>query len=64
LIGGLASRDLRRVDIENGKSVGEEDLLSDLNGRIRDVRQAKDGAILLLIENGEDGRLMRLAPKN
>ena len=64
LIGGLASRDLRRVDLEKGKSVGEEDLLSDLNGRIRDVRQAKDGAILLLIENGEDGRLMRFAPKN
>jgi len=63
LIGGLASRDLRRVDLENGKSVGEEDLLSDLNGRVRDVRQGRDGAILILIENGEDGRLLRLAPK-
>ena len=63
LIGGLASRDLRRVDLENGKSVGEEDLLSDLNGRIRDVREARDGAVLVLIESGEDGRLLRLAPK-
>ena len=63
LIGGLASRDLRRVDLEGGKSVGEEDLLSDLNGRVRDVRQASDGAVLVLIESGEDGRLLRLAPK-
>jgi len=63
LIGGLASRDLRRVDLENGKSVGEEDLLSDLNGRIRDVRQARDGAVLVLIEGGEGGRLLRMAPK-
>lgn len=63
LIGGLASRDLRRVDLENGKSVGEEDLLSDLNGRIRDVRQAHDGAVLVLIEGGEGGRLLRMAPK-
>jgi len=63
LVGGLASRDLRRVDLENGKSIGEEDLLSDISGRVRDVRQAGDGAILLLIENGEDGRLLRLAQK-
>ena len=63
LIGGLASRDLRRVDLENDKSVGEEDLLSDLNGRIRDVRQARDGALLVLIEGGEGGQLLRMAPK-
>lgn len=63
LIGGLASRDLRRVDLENGKSVGEEDLLSDLNLRIRDVRLAKDGAILLLTEAGANGRLLRLTPR-
>ncbi|MEP4052686.1 MAG: PQQ-dependent sugar dehydrogenase [Litorimonas sp.] len=63
LIGGLASRDLRRVDLENGKSVGEEDLLSDLDGRVRDVRVARDGAVLLLVEDSEDGKLLRLTPK-
>ena len=62
LVGGLASRDLRRVDLENGVSVGEEDLLSDLNGRVRDVRIARDGAVLILIEDG-NGRLLRLTPK-
>ena len=62
LIGGLASRDLRRVLLDNGRSVGEEDLLSDLEGRVRDVRIARDGAVLILIESGE-GKLLRLTPK-
>ena len=62
LIGGLASRDLRRVDLENGKSVGEEDLLSDLDGRVRDVRIARDGAVLVLLDSN-DGKLLRLTPK-
>ena len=64
LIGGLASRDLRRVDLENGQSVGEEDLLSDLDGRVRDVRIANDGAVLVLIEAGADGKLLKLTPKS
>ncbi len=63
LIGGLASRDLRRIDLENGKSVGEVDLLSDLNGRIRDIRIDTDGALLVLIEHAEKGELLRITPK-
>ena len=63
LIGGLASRDLRRVDLENGKSIGEESLLSDLDGRVRDVRLAADGGVLVLIEDSENGRLIKLLPK-
>lgn len=64
LIGGLASRDLRRVDLENGVSTGEESLLADLDGRVRDVRVARDGGILVLIEDGENGRLLKLLPKD
>jgi len=63
LIGGLASRDLRRVDLENGKAVGETDLLSDLDVRIRDVRVAADGAVLILTDDAENGELLRLSPK-
>ena len=73
LIGGLASRDLRRVDIEDGKAVDEEDLLSDLKGRIRDVRVDRAGAILILMEDADldgdgeidpkSGLLLRLTPK-
>ncbi len=64
LIGGLASRDLRRVDLENGDSVDEESLLADLDGRIRDVRVARDGGVLVLIEDSENGRLLKLLPKD
>lgn len=63
LIGGLASRDLRRVDLENGVAVGEESLLADLEGRIRDVRIARDGSVLILIEHPENGKLIKLMPK-
>jgi len=65
-IGGLASRDVRRVDLENGKAVGEEGLLADLGARVRDIRVANDGALLVLIENSEnseDGQLLRITPK-
>lgn len=63
LIGGLASRDLRLVELENGKSVGEFDLFSDLDLRIRDVRVAKDGAILILSDDAENGQLIRISAK-
>lgn len=63
LVGGLASRDLRRVDLENGKSVGEVDLLSDLDVRIRDVRVATDGSILILTDDETNGQLLRISAK-
>lgn len=63
LVGGLASRDLRVVELENGQSVGEIDLLSDMGERIRDVRVARDGAILILTDDAEKGKLFRVSPK-
>ena len=63
LIGGLVSRDIRRVDLENGKSVGEVSVLSDLDERVRDVRVDKDGAILVLTDDPENGKLLRITPK-
>ncbi|MCF6220391.1 MAG: PQQ-dependent sugar dehydrogenase [Robiginitomaculum sp.] len=63
LVGGLKSRDLRRVDLEDGKAVGEEILLQDLNARIRDVRTAPDGSILILTDDKTNGKLLRITPK-
>ncbi len=63
LIGGLASRDLRRVDLENGNAVGEESLLADLDGRIRDVRVDSGGAVLLIIDDETQGQVLRITPK-
>ncbi len=66
LIGGLASRDIRRVELESGTSLGEEDLLSNLGMRVRDLRLAKDGALLILTESSaasDEGQLFKLTPK-
>ena len=62
LVGGLAAKDLRRIDLENGQAVGEQSLLSGLGGRIRDVRTARDGSVLVLIEDAENGKLLRITP--
>ena len=69
LVGGLAAKSLRRLDIENGVVLSEEILLADLNARIRDVRVDQDGAILLVTNTKKDmepggGQLLRITPKN
>lgn len=61
LVGALAGQHLARVDLEDGKVVGEEKLLTDLGERIRDVRQGPDGYIYVLTDS-DDGRLLRLKP--
>ena len=66
LIGALAGRALHRVDLEDGKEVGEERYLVDLEERIRDVRVGPDGAIYVTTEErrGEPvGKVLRLTPK-
>ena len=60
-IGTLVEHSLRRVDLEDGKVVGQETLLSDLDERIRDVRAGPDGSLYVLID-GEGGKVIRLDP--
>lgn len=62
-VGGLASKDVRRLDFEDGKIVGEEIILSDINARIRDVNMAFDGALLVLAVEEGNSRLLRVTPK-
>ncbi len=65
-IGGLASTNLVRLDLQGERVVGEERLLKDLlprAARIRDVRQGPDGAIYLLTDS-TPGRILKLVPKN
>ena len=64
-IGGHATNDLVRLELNGEKIVGEERLLTDLQPkreRIRDVRQGPDGAIYLLTDS-QQGRLLKLVPK-
>ena len=62
-VGGLASLDLRRIDLEDGKFISEEILLHDLEARIRDVKTAVDGALLIVLDDAENGKVLRITPK-
>lgn len=60
-VGALKDRMLVRLSLDGEQVVGEERLLQDLLGRIRDVRQGPDGFIYLLTDEN-DGALVRLEP--
>ncbi len=60
-VSALAERSLHRVDMRDGKVVGEETMLKDMNERIRDVRVGPDG-LLYIVTDGEGGKLLRLKP--
>lgn len=65
LSGGLASEDIRHVDLNTGM---ETALLGDLKTgpdtfRVRDLAVDEDGALLILVEDPDNGRLIRLMPK-
>lgn len=62
-VGGMASTKLVRLQLQDGKVVGEEWLLQDRGRRIRDVKQAPDGSIYVVTE-AADGELLRIARKN
>lgn len=60
-VGALAARELRRVRIQSGKDMEQERMLTDLEERIRDVREGPDG-LLYLLTDSDNGRLLRLHP--
>ena len=61
LIGGLAGQALVRVTLDGTSVTGEQRYLQG-EYRIRDVDVAPDGAVLVLTD-GEDGKLIRLTPE-
>lgn len=63
LIGGLSSKSLVRVTLENRDGVvkGKEADRFDMKARIREVEQGPDGTIWLL-EDGKNARLRHLVP--
>ena len=61
LVSSLKFGLLVRLDLEDGKIVGEERLLDGRIGRVRDVEQGPDGALYLLTDE-PDGGLWRLGP--
>ena len=61
-VGGHATNDLVRLELNGEKVVAEERLLSDRKERVRDVRQGPDGALYVLTD-ATNGRLLKLVPK-
>jgi glucose/arabinose dehydrogenase len=58
-IGALRGAQLQRLELEGRKVVKRESLLTELNERIRDVRQGPDGWLYVLTDS-PDGRVIRL----
>lgn len=61
-VGALAGQHLRRLDIEGGRVIKQEKLLTKLEARIRDVHQGPDG-FLYILTDAPDGQLLRYGPK-
>jgi len=62
-VGALVNKEVRRLDMEEGKVVAEEKLFGELEERIRDVRSGPDGYLYLLTDS-EEGKLIRVTPKD
>jgi glucose/arabinose dehydrogenase len=60
-VGALAHRHLQRLRLDGGKVVEQEQLLTELGWRIRDVRSGPDGYLYVLPDE-TDGALIRLVP--
>ena len=48
-IGALVDREVRRLKIVGGKPVEEEVLFSELDARVRDIRNGPEGALYILL---------------
>lgn len=60
-VGALRSQKLVRLTINNEQVIEEEDLLTNLGERIRDVRMGPDGALWLLTDSRQ-GKVYRVVP--
>ncbi len=60
LVGALVDQEVRRVTRAADGAVAEEALFSEIGERIRDVRVAPDGAIVV-VTDGNPGRILRIA---
>ena len=59
LVGALAKRHLRRVDMFNGRIIKQVELLKGLATRLRDVRLHNDDSVYILTD-GENGQLISI----
>lgn len=62
LAGGLVSRDVRRIAIDDRGAATEVEAIA-IGQRVRDVREGPDGLVYVLTD-ADNGQLMRLEPAN
>lgn len=62
LIANLAVQSITRIAVNAAANSASEEARYEFPSRLRDIAQGPDGAIWI-IEDGEDGRLLRLTPK-
>jgi aldose sugar dehydrogenase len=62
LAGALKYKEVRWIQLSGTQVVGQVSLFKELQQRIRDVRIAPDGAILILTDS-DDGKLLRITRK-
>lgn len=60
-VGALAGQKIQRVRFNGTEVVAQEDMLTNFNTRIRDLRNGPDGALWLLTDE-RNGRLIRMVP--
>ncbi len=60
-VAALAGKHLARLVLQGERVIGEERLLTDLDARIRDVKEGPDEALYVLTDR-DGGRLLRLVP--
>ena len=60
-VGALVDQEVRRIDMDLGKVVGEESVFAEVGARIRDVQSGPDGYLYILTDS-ESGKLLRVVP--
>ena len=59
LVGALKGQAISKLDLVAGRVQSEYQILGELNGRVRDIKVAADGALWVLLETGSLYRLAR-----
>jgi glucose/arabinose dehydrogenase len=59
LLGSLIDRQVRRLELEAGQVISDSPVFPEVSGRVRDIRVLKDGAIVVVTDEGEVFRISR-----
>jgi glucose/arabinose dehydrogenase len=60
-ISALVSKDVRRLELEDGAVVKETPMFGEIGERLRDIRTAPDGSLFILTDSS-NGKILRVSP--